>query len=217
MLSVLEIKRKLPEKFVEDLYENYSPLTVDKILAGMAGERNTTLRVNRLKSNIQDIMNCLKENGIKFDRVLWYSDALILKEATEKQIQKLDIYENGEIYLQSLSSMIPPLVLNPKENEKVLDLTAAPGSKTTQMAAMMNNKGYILANELDALRCERLKYNVEKQGAAIVTVNNGRGEVIGKKYEAVFDKVLLDAPCSGEGRFLATDARTYRSWSESSK
>ena len=214
MLSVLEIKRKLPEKFVEDLYENYSPLTVDKILAGMAGERNTTLRVNRLKSNIQDIMNCLKENGIKFDRVLWYSDALILKEATEKQIQKLDIYENGEIYLQSLSSMIPPLVLNPKENEKVLDLTAAPGSKTTQMAAMMNNKGYILANELDALRCERLKYNVEKQGAAIVTVNNGRGEVIGKKYEAVFDKVLLDAPCSGEGRFLATDARTYRSWSE---
>ena len=214
MLSVLEIKRKLPEKFVEDLYENYSPLTVDKILAGMAGERNTTLRVNRLKSNIQDIMNCLKENGIKFDRVLWYSDALILKEATEKQIQKLDIYENGEIYLQSLSSMIPPLVLNPKENEKVLDLTAAPGSKTTQMAAMMNNKGYILANELDALRCERLKYNEEKQGAAIVTVNNGRGEVIGKKYEAVFDKVLLDAPCSGEGRFLATDARTYRSWSE---
>ena len=214
MLSVLEIKRKLPEKFVEDLYENYSPLTVDKILAGMAGERNTTLRVNRLKSNIQDIMNCLKENRIKFDRVLWYSDALILKEATEKQIQKLDIYENGGIYLQSLSSMIPPLVLNPKENEKVLDLTAAPGSKTTQMAAMMNNKGYILANELDALRCERLKYNIEKQGVTIVTVNNGRGEVVGKKYEAVFDKVLLDAPCSGEGRFLATDARTYRSWSE---
>ena len=214
MLSVLEIKRKLPEKFVEDLYENYSPLTVDKILAGMAGERNTTLRVNRLKSNIQDIMNCLKENRIKFDRVLWYSDALILKEATEKQIQKLDIYENGGIYLQSLSSMIPPLVLNPKENEKVLDLTAAPGSKTTQMVAMMNNKGYILANELDALRCERLKYNIEKQGATIATVNNGRGEVVGKKYEAVFDKVLLDAPCSGEGRFLATDARTYRSWSE---
>lgn len=214
MLSVLEVKRKLPNEFVEKLYENYTPLTVDKILSGMSGERNTTLRVNTIKSNIQEVMNILKQNAIKFDRVSWYNDALILKNCTEKQIQKLEIYEKGCIYLQSLSSMIPPLVLNPKEKDKVLDLTAAPGSKTTQMAAMMNNKGYILANELDGLRCERLKYNVEKQGAKIAEVNNGRGESIGKQYENYFDKVLLDAPCSGEGRFLATDARTYRNWSE---
>ena len=214
MLSVLEVKRKLPKVFVDKLYENFSPLTVDKILSGMSGERNTTLRVNTIKSNIQEVMNILKQNAIKFDRVSWYNDALILKNCTEKQIQKLEIYEKGCIYLQSLSSMIPPLVLNPKENEKVLDLTAAPGSKTTQMAAMMNNKGYIFANELDRLRCERLKYNLEKQGAKIVEVNNGRGESIGKQYENYFDKVLLDAPCSGEGRFLATDARTYKSWSE---
>ena len=214
MLSVLEVKRKLPKDFVDKLYENFSPLTVDKILSGMSGERNTTLRVNTIKSNIQEVMNILKQNAIKFDRVSWYNDALILKNCTEKQIQKLEIYEKGCIYLQSLSSMIPPLVLNPKENEKVLDLTAAPGSKTTQMAAMMNNKGYIFANELDRLRCERLKYNLEKQGAKIVEANNGRGESIGKQYENYFDKVLLDAPCSGEGRFLATDARTYKSWSE---
>ena len=214
MLSVLEVKRKLPNTFVEKLYENYTPLTVDKILAGMSGERNTTLRVNNIKSDIQKVMNELKENGIKFDRVQWYKDALIIKNAKEKQIQDLEIYGNGEIYLQSLSSMIPPLVLNPKPYEKVLDLTAAPGSKTTQMAAMMEDKGHILANELDTLRCERLKYNVGKQGASIIEVNNGRGETIGKKYEGYFDKVLLDAPCSGEGRFLANDAKTYRSWSE---
>ena len=214
MLSVLEVKRKLPKVFVEKLYENYTPLTVDKILAGMSGERNTTLRVNTIKSNIQVVMNILKDNGIKFERVQWYNDALIIKNASEKQVQKLDIYEDGKIYMQSLSSMVPPLVLNPHENEKVLDLTAAPGSKTTQMAAMMNNNGYILANELDSLRCERLKYNIDKQGAKIVEVNNGRGEIVGKQYENYFDKVLLDAPCSGEGRFLANDARTYRNWSE---
>ena len=214
MLSVLEVKKRLPEKFIERLYENYTPLTVDKILSGMSGERNTTLRVNTLKSNVQAVMNDLKENNIKFDRVQWYGDALVLKNASEKQVQKLELYESGSIYLQSLSSMVPPLVLGPKSNEKILDLTAAPGSKTTQMAAMMENKGYILANELDALRCERLKYNVEKQGATIVEVNNGRGETIGKQYEGYFDKVLLDAPCSGEGRFLANDAKTYRSWSE---
>ena len=214
MLSALEVKRKLPNLFVEKLYDNYTPLTVDKILTGMSGERNTTLRVNNIKSDIQRVMNELKENSIKFDRVQWYKDALVIKNAKEKQIQALKIYDEGKIYVQSLSSMVPPLVLNPKPNEKVLDLTAAPGSKTTQMAGMMQNKGYILANELDTLRCERLKYNVEKQGSTIIEVNNGRGEVIGKKYEKYFDKVLLDAPCSGEGRFLANDAKTYRSWSE---
>ena len=214
MLSVLEVKKKLPSKFVEELYDNYSPLTVDKILSGMSGARNTTLRVNNLKSDIYEIMNILKENAIKFDRVSWYNDALVIKNVNEKQIQKLEIYENGKIYLQSLSSMVPPLLLSPNTGEKVLDLTAAPGSKTTQMAVMMNNNGYILANELDTLRCERLKFNIEKQGAKIIEVNNGRGEVIGKKYEEYFDKVLLDAPCSGEGRFLANDPKTYRSWSE---
>ena len=213
MLSALEVKRKLPKNFVDNLYENYTPLTVDKILGGMAEQRKTTLRVNTLKTSVQYIMNILKENAIKFDKVSWYNEALILKNATEKEVQKLDIYENGYIYLQSLSSMIPPVVLKPKQGEKVLDLTAAPGSKTTQLAAIMNNNGYILANELDALRCERLRYNVNKQGADIVEIINGRGEIIGKKYENYFDRVLLDAPCSGEGRFIATDAKTYMNWS----
>lgn len=126
MLSVLEVKIKLPNAFIDKLYENYSPLTVDKILAGMSGERNTTLRVNSIKSNVQEIMQELKQNGIKFERVPWYSDALLIKNASEKQIQKLDIYEEGKIYLQSLSSMVPPLVLNPVKDEKVLDMTAAP-------------------------------------------------------------------------------------------
>ena len=126
MLSVLEVKRKLPNSFIDKLYENYSPLTVDKILAGMSGERSTTLRVNTIKSNVQEIMQELKQNGIKFERVPWYQDALLIKNADEKQIQKLNIYENGSIYLQSLSSMVPPLVLSPMENEKVLDMTAAP-------------------------------------------------------------------------------------------
>ena len=214
MLSVLEIKRKLPKRFIEELYENFTPLTVDRILSGMSGERSTTLRVNTIKSNIHEIMYILKEKGIKFDRVSWYNDALIIKNISERQLQNLDIYKEGHIYLQSLSSMIPPLVLNPIEGEKVLDLTAAPGSKTTQIAAMMKNIGYILANELDTLRCERLKYNIEKQEANIVEVLNARGETIGKKYENFFDKVLLDAPCSGEGRFLGTDPKTYRGWSD---
>lgn len=214
MLSALDVKRKLPQAFVDNLYELFSPLTVDKILSGMAGERYTTLRVNTLKYDVQTLMRDFREKNIKFERVPWYQDALIIKNVTEKEIQKLKLFEKGCIYLQSLSSMVPPLVLSPKPGEKVLDLTAAPGSKTTQMAAMMENTGSILANELDKIRCERLQYNATMQGASIVTVNNNYGERIGSQYPEAFEKVLLDTPCSGEGRFVATDAKTYRSWSK---
>lgn len=213
MISINEAKRKLPIDFIENIYELYDPLKVDQILQGMMNPRNTTIRVNTIKYNIQDLMRYFKEKNIKFERVLWYSDALIIKNATEKEIQKLEIYEKGYIYLQSLSSMVPPLVLNPKKGEKVLDLTAAPGSKTTQMAALMENEGYILANELDKIRSERLQYNVKSQGAEIVEVINGRGEKIGNFYTEYFDKVLLDTPCSGEGRFWLGKPMTYKDWS----
>lgn len=213
MLSIKEMRNRLPKEFMEFLYEKYTPVKVDQILLGMTPERYTTLRVNTLKYDIQSLMKYFKEKNIKFERVPWYTDGLIIKNANEKQIQKLDIYEKGYIYLQSLSSMVPPLVLNPKEGEKVLDLTAAPGSKTTELAALMSNKGYILANELDKIRYERLKYNIETQGAKIVEVVNGRGEKIGDNYPETFDKVLLDTPCSGEGRFIVNSLATYRDWS----
>jgi len=214
LISITEIKRKLPKDFIDELYEVYSPVTVDNILLGMTNDRYVTLRVNTIKYNIYDLMNRFKEQNIKFERVSWFKDALIIKNVKEKDIQKLDLYQNGCIYFQSLSSMVPPLVLNPKENQRILDVTAAPGSKTTQMAMMMNNKGYILANELDKIRCDRLKYNVQMQGAEIVEIINRRGEKLGDDYEEKFDKVLLDAPCSGEGRFIVTSPMTYRGWSQ---
>jgi len=213
LLSINEIKRRLPKEFIDELYEVYTPVTVDKILTGMTDDRYTTLRVNTLKYDIYSLMNMFKEKNIKFERVPWFKDALIVKNAKEKDIQKLDIYEKGCIYFQSLSSMVPPLVLNSKPGESVLDMTAAPGSKTTELAMLMENKGEILANELDKIRCERLKFNVQTQGAGIVKVINQRGEKLGDEYENKFDKVLLDTPCSGEGRFIATSPQTYRGWS----
>lgn len=213
MLSVMEVKKRLPKEFIENLYELHSPLVADKILAGMAGKRNTTLRVNTLKYNIQDLMRYFREINIKFERVNFYNDALIIKNANEKEIQKLEIYEKGYIYLQSLSSMVPPIVLEAKENESILDMASAPGSKTTQISAMMKNTGHIIANELDKIRCERLKFNVENQGATNTEIINGYGEKLGDKYPENFDRVLLDTPCSGEGRFIAEIPGTYRNWS----
>lgn len=126
MLSITEIKNKLPEDFIENLYETYSPLIVDKILLGMRENRYTTLRVNTIKYNVQDLMKYFKEINIKFERIPWFRDGLIIKNATEKDLIKLNIYKEGYIYLQSISSMLPPYILNPTPGEKVLDLTAAP-------------------------------------------------------------------------------------------
>ena len=85
--------------------------------------------------------------------------------------------------------------------------------KTSQIAAIMENEGYILANELDKVRFEKLKYNLEIQGADIVEAINGRGEKIGENHKEEFDKVLLDTPCSGEGRFSMQNVQSYRNWS----
>ena len=209
------MKNKLPIDFITELNDTFNERISDKILSGMIENRYTTMRVNTLKYDINSLKKNLEDNKIEFKSVPWYEDALIILNANENILQSLDLYKNGYIYLQSLSSMIPPLVLEPKENEKILDLTAAPGSKTTQIAALMKNKGYILANELDKIRCEKLKYNINLQGVKICEVINNKGEELGDNYINQFDKVLLDTPCSGEGRFLIEDKKTYENWSTS--
>ena len=109
----------------------------------------------------------------------------------------MEIYRNGEIYFQSLSSMIPPIVLNPKSKENILDMAAAPGSKTTQIAAMTNNSSFITACEKNKIRAERLKYNIEKQGVKNTYIMGVDSRNLDEMFS--FDKILLDAPCSGSG------------------
>ena len=158
------------------------------------------------------IVEQLKKLGSSCD---WSRERFTMDEGCSEAVREVFIrlYEKGYIYLQSLSSMIPPLVLDAKGNEQILDMASAPGSKTTQISAMMNNTGHIIANELDKIRCERLKFNLNNQGATNVEVINGYGEKLGEKYLETFDRVLLDTPCSGEGRFIAEIAGTYRNWS----
>ena len=214
--DIIKAKAKLPIDFINDLYKDLGERNADKCLEGMCKKRFTTLRVNTLKSNKGTIKKCFDEQGIIYEEVIWHENAFIIKNKNEADLQKLDIYKEGKIYLQSLSSIIPPLVLEPKENDKILDLTAAPGSKTTEISALTNNKSNILANEIDKIRFEILKYNINLQGSNAKAINED-GANIGDKYPNYFDKVLIDAPCSGEGRFILEDAKTYSKWSEKLK
>ena len=139
----------------------------------------------------------MTENKIEFKEVEWYKDALIIENVREDEIRKLPMYENGEIYLQSLSSMLPPIFLEPRAGENILDMAAAPGGKTTQIAAMTENKAYITACEKNKIRAERLKYNLRKQGATCVNIMTEDARHLSDYFS--FDKILLDAPCSGSG------------------
>lgn len=191
------MENTIPDFLKEKLINQYGQSEFEKILEGYFINKPVTLRVNTIKSNIQEVKEGLKKENIKYDEVSWYKDALILPETTEEILRKLSIYEEGNIYLQSLSSMIPPIILEPKEKENILDMAAAPGGKTTQMAALSNNKAYITACEMNKIRAEKLKYNLQKQGVGTVNVMLEDARRLSNFFS--FDKILLDAPCSGSG------------------
>lgn len=191
------MEEDIPKFLYEKLLNQYGKDLTNKIIQGYSTKRLVTLRVNTLKTDVNTIKEILIKNNLQFKEVIWSKTALILENTTETEIRKLDIYNNGEIYLQSLSSMIPAIILNAKENENILDMAAAPGGKTTQISAISNNNALITACEKNKIRFERLKYNIEKQGANRVNLLLEDARNLDNYFS--FDKILLDAPCSGSG------------------
>lgn len=194
MSDILLEKSNIPEALVRKLQLQYGE-GADGILAAFEKERPVTLRVNRLKADETRVMSELARFSPK--KVPFYEDAFILENAKERDVEETALYQEGCIYLQSLSSMLPPLFLEPKSGESILDMTAAPGGKTTEISALSGGGALITACERDKFRFERLKYNVEKQGAPRVTLLNEDARNLSPYFR--FDKILLDAPCSGSG------------------
>ncbi len=187
----------IPEFLQNKLKSIYNEYDYNSITKSYISKRKTTLRVNTIKTTKDEVEKILTQNNIKYSSVPWSDFSLILEDTKEETITSLDIYKKGEIYLQSLSSQLPPIFLNPKENEQILDMTAAPGGKTTEIAALSNNKAMITATEKNKIRSERLKYNIEKLGAKKIVVLNTDARNLDQYF--IFDKILLDAPCSGSG------------------
>lgn len=197
MEQTLAIREKLPQFFPDLLEKQYGKELADTIMQGLGESRKVTLRVNTLKSSKEEIMARLDGAGISYNSVEWYEDAFILENADEAAVRGLSVFEEGKIYMQSLSSMLPPIILEPRQGADILDMAAAPGGKTTQMAALTGNKAHITACEMNAIRTERLHYNVEKQGASCVYIMQKDSRNLDDFFS--FDQILLDAPCSGSG------------------
>ena len=206
------MEKHVPEFLIEMLNQQYGEEITSKILEGYSQKRKVTFRVNTLKTSIEKVEEVLKNNNIEFEKVSWSDVAYIVKNVREDTLKELEIYKNGEIYLQSLSSMLPPIVLEPKENTDILDMCAAPGGKTTELAGLTNNNANITACELNKIRIEKLKYNIEKQGATSVYIMQEDSRRINDFFS--FDNILLDAPCSGSGILNVEDVNLEKTFTE---
>lgn len=201
----------LPEFLTIKLEQQYGKEITNKIIEGYQNKK-TSFRVNTSKSTKEEIEEFLKQENIKYTKVNWYEDAYIMEEADEKYLEQTPIYKQRKIYLQNPSSMIPPLVLDPKEKESILDMTASPGSKTTQIANLSNNNALITAVEKNKIRAERLKYNIEEQGAKKISIMIEDARHLNDFFS--FEKILLDAPCSGSGTLNKNNEQTSKYFTE---
>ena len=183
--------------------EHYKELTnLDKFLECSLKLLRKSIRVNTLKTSIEEI-----KKRLKLQQIPWCKEGFWLKG---EAIGNLPEHFLGYLYLQESASMIPPEVLEPKEQDIVLDLCASPGSKTTQIASKMKNQGLLIANDNQISRLKPLQINLQRCGVTntVITLMEGRWF---KNYSQKFDKVLVDAPCSGTGT-IRKSLKTIQWW-----
>ncbi len=197
------IKPKFEERYRELLGERYREFIEYSLSFQTESFRINTLKISNEKE--AEILTKFKEK-FKLERIPWYEHGY-LYEGERRDIGNTKEHVLGYIYVQEAASMIPPIVLNPNEEDVVLDIAAAPGSKTTLLSALMNNKGMIVANDSDFQRVKALSSNIQRMGAVnIITTNMNGLNVKGR-----FSKILVDAPCSGTGT-IRKSLKTITMW-----
>ncbi|MDE6410917.1 MAG: RsmB/NOP family class I SAM-dependent RNA methyltransferase, partial [Clostridia bacterium] len=187
---------KIPEFLIKLLTAQYSEEEANRILTGYAVRRPVTFRVNLLKATKEEIEAECAALGITLQSTP-VPNAYFVENLREREIAQTPLYQSGKIYLQSLSSMLPPYLLAPERGENILDMTAAPGGKTSLLSVLSGGEAFLTACEKDKIRAERLKYNIAKLGVPRTSVLVQDALLLNEFYR--FDKILLDAPCSGSG------------------
>lgn len=205
-----------PNEFLEKIQKIYTPEELEIIQNGFhSTKRKTSFRVNTLKSNAQEIEKVLEKHNIAFQKVAFLKNAYILENADESDLWDLEIYKNGKIYLQSISSQLPIDILDINDFDKILDITAAPGWKTSQAAALLKNTGEIIANDNNSIRIDKLTTTIKKQWCQNVEVIKTDARLIAEKYpqyEGYFQHIIADLPCSAEWKFNINKEKSFAFW-----
>ncbi len=198
-------------EFKEKFIERYSELTDwDTFKTYSLAFLRRCIRINTLKAKVPEVKKRLEKLGWTLTPVPWCDHGFWIK-SERRDLGNLIEHSLGYIYVQEAASMLPPLVLDPKPGETVLDMCAAPGSKTTQMAQYMENKGLLMANDSEHKRIGSLAVNLQRCGVTNTTITIMNGTWF-KKAGMQFDKILVDAPCTGTGTIRKSSRVTYE-WS----
>jgi len=199
----IEIKEKFEERYKALLGKDYK-----KFIETSLSFMRKSIRVNTLKITVSELKKRLEKEW-KLTPIPWCKQGFFIehKKGLRRDIGNLLEHNLGYFYVQEAASMIPAVVLNPEPDDVVLDMCSAPGSKTTQVAAMMQNKGVLVSNDSDYKRMAPLSFNIQRTGATntLVTLMEGRF------FKMPFDKILLDAPCSGTGT-IRKSLKTLKMW-----
>ena len=165
------------------------------------------LRLNPLKTSREKF---IEKMPFTLKEILWTPDGFYYEE--ESQPGKHIFHEAGAYYIQEPSAMAVAEVLEPKPGEKILDLCAAPGGKSTQIAGKMSGEGLLVSNEIVPGRAKILSQNIERMGISNAVVCNETPERLAERFPLFFDRILVDAPCSGEGMFRKEEIAIHE-WS----
>lgn len=205
--------RTIPQPLIERLTKQFGPQTVSAMMKAFATRRLPTLRVNTLKATDHAVMDVYREEGIAFERIKNIPHALRIKNRTDDQLLEHHLTKNGHVYLQGIASMIPPIIMDPLPGQTVADICAAPGSKTSEIAALMGNNGILIACEENSIRYQKLTNTIAIQGAN-VQAKNTDSTTLHYEYPEAFDAILADVPCTAEGRIDTSDPRSFTFWSQ---
>ncbi|MGF1694267.1 16S rRNA (cytosine(1407)-C(5))-methyltransferase RsmF [Vibrio lamellibrachiae] len=211
---------QLPEEFLSEIEAILpSSLNMQDFIDACKRPLRKSIRVNTLKITVTDFIERAKVKGWELEPVPWCKEGFwITVDESVVPLGNTAEHMSGLFYIQEASSMMPVTALFDDASanyQSVLDMAAAPGSKTTQIAALMNNSGILVANEYSASRVKVLHANIERCGIKNAALSNFDGKVFGGWLPAQFDAVLIDAPCSGEGT-IRKDADAMKNWSLSS-
>ena len=187
----------LPE-LVDKFLSMFSPGETLEFLEANETPRPMTIRTNTLKTRRRDLAQTLINRGVNLDPVGDWSKVGLKVYQSQVPIGATPEYLAGHYMLQSAASMLPIIALAPKENEKVIDMAASPGGKTTYIAQLMKNTGSIVANDINKDRLRSLSANIHRLGVRNCVITNYDGRKLSKHFSNV-DRILLDAPCSGLG------------------
>jgi tRNA (cytosine49-C5)-methyltransferase len=209
----LDIHEQKRRQLFLDIVSQILSLSNKQVEELLSQNQQSSLRLNPLKSNgdPSKLVKQIEDLGVTLEPISWAKNAYQI-HGQKALVSQSSLFQNGQIYIQNASSLIPPLALDPKPDEQILDMCAAPGGKASYLAELANNQAKLWLNDNSLSRLKEMQAIMEKMGVNVQAYLNHPGQHLDKFIDIKFDKILIDAQCSNEGQINLTNPRSLKLW-----